>query len=391
MLVLCLLLIPVAFAVSLVATGLLVRVGRRLGAHDGAGVAGQAKQAARRVPNIGGLAIFVAIVLPVLGGLLAVGPGWSAVEGLLPEAAAVHADGVRERTLLALGLVGSLLVLHVLGLVDDRRPLGPKLKLAVMLVPAVLIPWLTDTRLLTMLDGLAGGSWLSVAVSAVWLLAVMNAINFMDNMDGLAAGVTAVAGGLFLAAAAVAGQWFVAAMLALTIGACLGFLCFNFPRAKIFMGDGGSLVLGFVLGFLTIRTTYTGESPMGEPLAGGWYAVLMPVVVLAVPLYDMVSVTVLRLRQGRSPMVGDLQHLSHRLVKRGLSRPAAVMVIWGVTAITGISGVFLGALTPWQAVLVGVQTAALLAVLAGLEFASSPAGARHDSLEVGTSDGASRE
>ncbi|MEO1512839.1 MAG: undecaprenyl/decaprenyl-phosphate alpha-N-acetylglucosaminyl 1-phosphate transferase, partial [Planctomycetota bacterium] len=151
---------------------------------------------------------------------------------------------------------------------------------------------------------------------------------------------------------------------------------------RIFMGDGGSLVLGFALAYLTVRTTYIGESPTGEPLAGGWYGVLMPLVVLAVPLYDMVSVTLIRLRQGRSPMVGDLQHLSHRLVKRGFGKTTAVLVIWGLTGATALAGVALPRLEAWQATLAGVQTLLLLGVIALLEYSSSPAGARPDSLSL---------
>ena len=112
----------------------------------------------------------------------------------------------------------------------------------------------------------------------------------------------------------------------------------------------------------------------------------MPLVILAVPLYDMLSVTLIRVRQGKSPMVGDLQHLSHRLVKRGLSRRAAVLVIWGMTGATGISGIALPALAPWQAVLVGVQTATLLAVLAAFEFASSPARTGLPAIDPGAPD-----
>ncbi|HYE02798.1 MAG TPA: hypothetical protein VD963_06150 [Phycisphaerales bacterium] len=163
-----------------------------------------------------------------------------------------------------------------------------------------------------------------------------------------------------------------AALLALLLGALLGFLWFNFPilgarprRATIFMGDGGSLVVGFLLGFLTARTTY--YTPAG---GGAWYGVLMPVVVLAVPLYDLAAVTAIRLWQGRSPLVGDLNHLSHRLVRRGLSRRSAVLVIWGLTAATAIGGISLGRLEGWQAALVGAQTALVLGVLAVLEFAT---------------------
>src|SRR5690606_21905185 len=101
---------------------------------------------------------------------------------------------------------------------------------------------------------------------------------------------------LFLVAALLNAQWLIAAMLALLIGSLAAFLCFNFPPASIFMGDGGSLVVGFLLAFLTIRTTYFGHDP-----DTGWYGVFMPLVVLAIPLYDLVSVTLIRLRQGKSP------------------------------------------------------------------------------------------
>jgi UDP-GlcNAc:undecaprenyl-phosphate GlcNAc-1-phosphate transferase len=160
-------------------------------------------------------------------------------------------------------------------------------------------------------------------------------------------------------------QWFIAATLALLIGAVGGFLVFNFPPATIFMGDRGSLVIGFVLAVLTVRTTY-----LHPELGGGWYGVFMPLVVLAIPLYDFTTVTVIRLRQGRSPFVGDQQHFSHRLVRRGLSTRGAVVVIWAATAVTGIGGVALGSLQAWQAVLVGAQTVLVLAVLALLEHAS---------------------
>ncbi len=373
MLLLCLLLVVVGFGVSLPVTWAMYRLGLRMRALDSPPVPGQIKQQ-REVPNTGGVGIFLAVFLPVLAGIVG---AWlvdeQTVADLLGPGVGVHVAGVRTRTGLAGLLLAAMALLHIVGLIDDRRPLGPAVKLAAMALPAVLIAALTDTRLLTVLDGPAGGAWLSVAVTVVWFVAVTNAMNFIDNMDGLSAGVGMIASACFLAAAVMSQQWFVAALLALLVGACAGFLVLNFPPARVFMGDGGSLVLGFLLAFLTTRTTYTGESPTGQPLAGGWYAVFMPLVVLAVPMYDMLSVTLIRLSQGKSPMVGDMQHLSHRLVRRGLNKRAAVLVIWGMTAATGIGGIALGSLQPWQAVLVGVQTAMLLAVLAAFEFASSGA------------------
>ena len=118
---------------------------------------------------------------------------------------------------------------------------------------------------------------------------------------------------IFLIAAAINQQFFVIALLLLFMGSVLGFLCFNFPPASIFMGDGGSMVLGFILSALTIRTTYYDAGNPDAPRH--WYAVLMPLFVMAVPLYDFVIIMVLRIAKGRSPMTGDTNHFSHRLVR----------------------------------------------------------------------------
>jgi UDP-GlcNAc:undecaprenyl-phosphate GlcNAc-1-phosphate transferase len=374
-------LVPVAFAVSVPLTWLMVRLGHRLGTYDSPGVAGQVKAPRRRVPNTGGIAVFWAIAGPMLVGL---GLVWSLSHqaSALPaflEPIRAHVDGIQRETPLAGLVLACMAALHALGLIDDRRPLGPWLKLVLMVGAACAVPLLSkDTRLLTLLNAYVGGPWLSILITALWIVVVTNAMNFLDNMDGLSAGVAATAAGCFLAATMLSGQWFVGACLALLIGACLGFLVFNFPReggARIFMGDGGSLVIGFLLAFLTVRTTYYGARGEGPsaPGSGGWYGVLMPLVVLAVPLYDFTSVVLIRLAQGRSPFVGDTQHLSHRLVHLGLSRRGAVAVIYGLTAITGIAGIALGSLAPWQALLVGVQTILTLLVIALFEYARAKA------------------
>jgi UDP-GlcNAc:undecaprenyl-phosphate GlcNAc-1-phosphate transferase len=373
---LCLLLIAVGFGVALPACWLAMRWARRAGALDTAPMPGQVKEARRAVPNVGGVGIFWGITLPVIAGLALAwfGPenaaGWPAwAQGALD-----HREGVRAQTPLAVLVIVSMGLLHVLGLIDDRRPLGPRVKLAVMTLPAlaaslsgVVFPEWRDTRLLTLADPVVGGAWLSVLVTVVWFLAVTNAMNFLDNMDGLTGGVALIAGACFLAAALVGGQWFVAGLLALLVGACAGFLVFNLPPARLFMGDGGSLVLGYLLAFLTVRTTYVGTEA-GGPSSGAWYAVLMPLVVLAVPLYDLVAVSIVRLSQGKSPMVGDLQHLSHRLARRGLGKRGAVATIWAFTLATGLAGIVLGRVGPWQAAVLGGQIAVLIAALAVLEF-----------------------
>jgi len=118
-----------------------------------------------------------------------------------------------------------------------------------------------------------------------------------------------------------------------------------------------------------VRTTY--YDPSDTMRSGGWYGVFMPLAVLAVPLYDFVTVSLVRVSQGRSPFVGDQQHLSHRLVRRGFTKPAAVGLICSLTAITGVSGIVLGSLEPWQAILVGLQIVLTLLALAFAEAATS--------------------
>jgi UDP-GlcNAc:undecaprenyl-phosphate GlcNAc-1-phosphate transferase len=354
-----LLLIALGIVISLPAVGLLLRWGHRAGKLDSSGAAGHGKQL-RLVPNVGGIGIVVAVILPMVVGLSVVwivdAETW---QRWAPEFAP-HLDRVRATTPTAVALIVALLVIHVLGLVDDRRSLNAIPKLIIQFAAAAMVVIWFDVRLLTLL-----GPVPSVIVTILWIVAITNAVNFMDNMDGLAAGVSLVAATLFMVACLVNHQWFIASTLALLIGGLIGFLVFNYPPARIFMGDGGSLFIGFLLGVLTARTTYY------EPdLGGGWYGVFMPVIVLAVPLYDLVTVSIIRVRQGRSPFVGDQQHFSHRLLQRGLSTRAALWVVCGAAAVTGIGGVSLGRLAGWQALLVGVQTILVLLMIALLEHTS---------------------
>lgn len=361
-----------AFICATVLTWGVRALGRRALLLDSPGAPGHRK-ALRRVPNIGGVAIFWTVAIPMGVGLLFSWTGSiDTVASRLPWAAALaeHSAGLRAQAPMALCVLVCAFVLHAIGLIDDRRPLGPWAKLAVMAGAALAPALLFDVRLLELLDARVGGSWLSVVLTVGWVVVVTNAMNFLDNMDGLAAGVGAVAGGLFLVATIVNGQWFVAMTLALLVGALLGFLVFNAPRrggATIFMGDGGSLVVGYLLGILTVRTTYY------ETGSGAWYALFMPLCVLAVPLYDLVTVSAVRIASGTSPFVGDQRHFSHRLRGRGLSVGQTVLVICGLAAVTGIGGVLLGQVGPWQAALIGVQTVLALVVLGVYEFAREPA------------------
>jgi UDP-GlcNAc:undecaprenyl-phosphate GlcNAc-1-phosphate transferase len=211
----------------------------------------------------------------------------------------------------------------------------------------------------------------SATLTVLWIVAVTNAFNFLDNMDGLSAGVAAVCTTAFLVTAILIEQWFVAATLALLLGAVLGFLCWNFPPERIFMGDSGSLVLGFVLGVLTIRTTYLRPE---QNFGAGWYSVFAPLIVLALPLYDLVVVSIIRLARGKSPFVGDTNHFSHRLVARGMSRRTAVLCLYLVTAATAVAAILLPYVqSTLGAILIFAQTLLVLGVVALLEQHPLPA------------------
>ncbi len=363
-------LLLVGFVISVPTTALLVRLGTRLGTLDSAGSAGHRK-ALRRVPNIGGIAITASVALPLLVGLSVITAGRFDWALYLEEMVEPYLPRLIESAPFGWAFLGALLVIHVVGVIDDRRALPAWFKLAVELLVAAALVVFFDVRLLRLLDAWGeAGYLLSVVLSVLWIGAVTNAMNFMDNMDGLAAGVGVIAASLFLAAALIVEQWFIAGVLALLVGGLAGFLPQNFPvrgSARIFMGDGGSLVIGFVLAVMTIRTTFTETANPRYALGSAWYGVLMPLVILAVPLYDFLAVSCIRLSQGRSPFVGDQQHLSHRLVDRGLTRRQAVLVIWALAFITGVGGVSLGTVAPWQAALIGVQVVATLLVLGVLE------------------------
>jgi len=255
-----------------------------------------------------------------------------------------------------------------MGILDDRRALSAWPKLVIQVGVALATAWWSDVRLLEQaLSAFPGGTALSILLTVAWIVVVVNAVNFIDNMDGLAGGIAAIAAACFMAATILNGQWFIAAALALLVGALVGFLVWNLPPARIFMGDGGSLFVGYLLATLTVRTTYVDVARPDYALGSAWYGMFMPLVVLAVPLYDGVYVTIWRLLKGRSPFVGGPEHVSHRLVELGLSRRRAVLVLWLLTATTASGGIGLGLMKPWQAALVGAQVLGIFLVLVVLE------------------------
>jgi UDP-GlcNAc:undecaprenyl-phosphate/decaprenyl-phosphate GlcNAc-1-phosphate transferase len=345
----------VSFVIAWVATFVIRRVSVRIGFVD---KPGHRKIHSKPIALGGGIAIFLAFALPMVAAVVC---AWFVPQVADSGLKAALLGGIKQQTPMALSFLGACLVLHLMGLWDDRKAMGPYIKLVIQLGAAAgLVACNKDLRALT-----AWGPVASFVVTVLWITAVTNAFNFLDNMDGLSAGVACVCATCFFVTACSIEQWFVAASLALLIGALLGFLCFNFPPASIFMGDSGSLVIGFILGVLTIRTQYLHT---GEDFGAGWYAVFVPVIVLAVPLYDLVVVSLIRISRGKSPFQGDTNHFSHRLVARGMSKRTAVLCLYLISAATGASAIILPhARSPFVAMLIFVQTLLVLGVVALLE------------------------
>jgi UDP-GlcNAc:undecaprenyl-phosphate GlcNAc-1-phosphate transferase len=304
-------------------------------------------------PLGGGVAIWLTTVsLPLLGlAAVSAGGAW------LPVGVARHVGGVRARSGELLEILGLATLIMLMGLADDRRALGWKPRLGIQTGLAAVLA-LSDVRVtLFGLPPVVGG-----LVTVLWVVGLTNAFNFLDNMDGLAAGVGLIAALLFVGAQVQVGGLFVPAVLLGLVGALAGFLVHNRYPARLFMGDAGSNFLGFLLGATTVAGTYYRYGPGDSP-----YSVLAPLLVMAVPLYDTTSVVLIRLREGRSPFLPDRRHFSHRLVERGLTPPQAVRTIDLVTLAGGLGALLLHNLSAFGAVVVVSQTVCLLGVVAILE------------------------
>ena len=300
---------------------------------------GQRKIHSEPVPLAGGLAVATGLLLPTLFAAIflwaAGGPHRFQLEapGLHTTVMLPPMDGNTEfllrhglnRRAIELGgiLLGAIGML-ALGWLDDQRELRPAPKFIGQFLVALLVA-ASGARITLFVPSV----WFHYAVTILWILTVVNAFNFMDNMNGLCAGLGAIGAWYFATVAAAAGQYLVALIAFLTLGALLGFLPYNFPRARAFLGDAGSHLVGYLLAVLAILPHfYTIRHPRR-------WAVIIPLLVLAVPLLDLVWVVILRWRKGQPFYVGDNNHLSHRLVRAGLTRTQAVILIWLAAALCG--------------------------------------------------------
>jgi len=282
---------------------------------------GRLKTHGEPVPYLGGLAIYLAFLLAL------------AVTFRFTE----HVLGIL--------LAGSIVV--IVGLIDDLGQLGPWTKLCGQLVAVgVLIKSGIYIQLTFVPQPLA------IALSVLWMLAVTNAFNLIDIMDGLSAGNACIASVILLVVADLDGGLMAATVLAALAGACLGFLRFNFAPARIYMGDSGSMFLGLLLGALAMDNAYTRRNVVGA---------LAPVLVLGLPLFDMLFVMYVRRRRGLPVMLGSPDHFALRLRRWRLSTRQTVLLSYGVTGLLGAAalGITLLPLNAAVGVLAGVAVVAL--------------------------------
>ncbi len=275
---------------------------------------------------------------PLLGGV--------AIYGACVLALLIFEDRFRVPQLVSI-LLGATLM-SFLGIWDDRWGVRPILKLIGQIL-AALILILTGVQV-----QLFSAPVLNVAITVFWVVGITNAFNLLDNMDGLSGGVGAVAAAFFLLLAAMSDQYLVGGLAAAVLGACLGFLKYNFNPSSIFMGDAGSLFLGFMLAALGIKLRFPSRHFIVT-----W---MVPVMVLGLPIFDTTLVVISRLRRGLNPLTTPgKDHVSHRLVRMGLTQREAVLVLYLVCGALGVLAIFLTQASVLEGYVVGGATA-----LAGL-------------------------
>jgi UDP-GlcNAc:undecaprenyl-phosphate GlcNAc-1-phosphate transferase len=277
------------------------------------------------VPLAGGLAVLTGILAPLAAGavLLKLGIVQLSAAGLITH-------GIDRRATELAVIAAGAVAITLLGMLDDRHELKALPKFAGQILVAVAVA--AACKRITLF---VHSEVFSYAITILWLLTVINAFNFMDNMNGLCAGVGAIAALIFALFAAASGQYLVAITGFLMCGALAGFLPWNFPQARAFLGDAGSHLVGYLLAVMAILPHfYTRQNPRPA-------AVLAPLLVLAVPLADLAQVSIFRTLNKKPFWIGDTNHLSHRLVRAGRSRTQAVLLLWLAAAAAGCLALFL--------------------------------------------------
>jgi UDP-GlcNAc:undecaprenyl-phosphate GlcNAc-1-phosphate transferase len=303
-----------AFALTGLLTWPVRSLAIRLGAMDAPNLA--RKTQAEPVPYLGGVAIALGITIITFAAVFVGG-----------NKSGENSNQLKD---LALTVLLPALVLGAMGLIDDLRSLSPWPRLIAQSVVGTVVAFVIVENG-TIGTPFGDGNWINTAVTIFWIVGICNSINFFDNLDGAASGAVAIAAlGVFVIAFD-RGQELVSALSIVTAGATIGFLMWNKSPAKIYMGDAGALFLGIIISVATIR--------LNPGIVPTWKSLAIPVILLAVPLLDTCVAVFSRLARGLSPLTGGKDHLSHRLVRAGLSRRMAAVTLWSASGVCAVVGV----------------------------------------------------
>ena len=280
---------------------------------------------ASHMPLMGGAAIYVAFVLSI-----------------------VLFSPARYQIELGAIVIGATLLAWI-GYLDDRKDLNAQVRLVVM-TAAALVVTLAGVQI-----RLFGIPLIDIPLTLFWIVAIINAVNWIDNMDGLAAGTSAITSGFFLFLAVTQGQILVSMLAAAIFGSAVGFLTYNFNPSSTFMGDMGAYTLGFVLAILAIKLKF--ES---QPLNVTW---MVPIFVLAVPVIDINLAILTRLAEGRSPMQAGKDHISHRIMSMGFSQRQTLFILYILSVLFGGIAVIVSQVEPQRAFTIGTFSLGVMIAL----------------------------
>ena len=321
-----LLIVVSAFVLAVGVTPLAKRLAFRLGIVD---VPSARKMHSRPMPLLGGAAIYVAAI------------------------AALFLFGDRFYVRQVAGILVGATLCSFMGLWDDRSGLTAWVKLGLQCVAALILV-ISGVQVL-----LVPSQAMNILLTLLWTVGITNALNLLDNMDGLSGGVSAIAAAFFLLLAAMSGQYLVGALAAALLGACIGFLVYNVNPASIFMGDTGALFLGFMMASVGIKLRFPGNAHFVT-----W---MVPLMVLGLPIFDTTLVFISRLRRGKNPLTtAGKDHVSHRLVKMGFTQREAVLILYLACGALGVLAMYLTQASILEGYVVGGTV--LLLALYGLWY-----------------------
>ena len=336
-----------AFIISFVATPIAKKVAFYIGAVDVP--KDERRMHKKPIARLGGLAIFSGFIISLMFGLLSTIIG---VIGVTPNAQ-------------LLGMLVGVFIIVGMGIVDDIKQLGPKVKFLFQILAAIAVVWISGDKISVITNPFSSGEsaviadFIAYPLTIIWIVGITNAINFIDGLDGLAAGVSSISYLSLMFIAILQGEEQIAMIIAILAGSTLGFLPYNFNPAKIFMGDTGSTFLGFTLGVISIQgymKTYAAIS------------IAIPILVLGLPLFDTTFAILRRFVQGKSIMAPDRGHLHHRLIDMGFSQKQSVVTMYAVSGALGLAAIVLADKGALSAVILIIAVSVF--VIAGSRYMS---------------------